>query len=74
MTTRALVHAVLDSAWGLSYTATDLAKLIERPLPSVSSLLKRMVDAGELRRRKGKGPRGGYGYYVAGTEAASVPR
>lgn len=35
------------------------------PKDSLSSLLKRMVDKGELFRVRGIGPRGGFGYWAA---------
>jgi hypothetical protein len=50
-------------------TATQLQKSLTSPtkpikLSSLSSLLKKMYDAGELRRVDDWGPRGGYGYQV----------
>lgn len=51
---------------GATYTATDLKHVLNADgtlkLSSLSSILKRMYDAGELLRFEGFGPRGGYGY------------
>lgn len=43
-------------------TATEIALYVGEKLSSVSSLLKRMVDEGQLERRRGMGPRDGFGY------------
>ena len=43
-------------------TATQLAKLIDRSPATVSSMLKKMHDAGLLDIAIGVGPRGGMGY------------
>jgi DNA-binding MarR family transcriptional regulator len=45
-------------------TATQLGKITGLKLESLSSVLKKMVDAGLLERVGGFGPRGGYGYTV----------
>ncbi len=42
--------------------ATITETLCNVKLDSVSSILKKMVDNGELVRVEGAGPRGGYGY------------
>ncbi len=57
-------------------TATTLCKFlnhISRPsrhvkLSTLSSLLTKMYDAGDLNRFKGAGPRDGFGYTLARTE------
>jgi hypothetical protein len=43
-------------------TATELSRLTKEKLSSVSSLLRKMVDRGELNFLEGFGPRGGAGY------------
>ena len=43
-------------------TATELARVTDTKLSSMSSALKRMADAGELYRYECFGPKGGYGY------------
>lgn len=45
-------------------TAAQISKQINYSQESVSSILKRMVDSGEIKRVKGFGPRGGFGYYA----------
>jgi len=57
---------VLDAFDGeqITMTATQLGKITGLKLESLSSVLKKMVDAGLLERVGGFGPRGGYGYTV----------
>lgn len=43
-------------------TATELARELNVSLSSLSSLLKKMYDAKQVRRVDDFGPRGGYGY------------
>jgi len=54
-------------------TATEMQKRIadgghQVRLSSLSSLLKKMVDNGELKRIENVGPRGGYGYALGTTD------
>jgi len=54
---------------GHPYTASEIWHALNLPehpikLSSLSGILKRMYDAGELRRIDEWGPRGGYGYEV----------
>lgn len=46
-------------------TATEIAKACGAWAPTVSSFLNKQVKAKELVRKKGIGPRGGYGYAKA---------
>jgi len=55
------------------YTAVEIKRMLDHSriihpqvvkLSSLSSVLKRMYDAGELERIDGVGPRGGFGYRV----------
>jgi len=45
-------------------TATKIAKHLDRPVSSVSSVLLKMTLDGRLRRKKGVGPLGGFGYNI----------
>ena len=58
-TVRELVWEYLETRPDRS--ATQLAKALNVPLATLSSVLKRAVDRGHLIRHKG-GPRGGYVY------------
>ena len=54
---------------GIPYTASEIHHVFVKDglrvsLASLSSTLKKMYDAGELRRVDDWGPRGGYGYQV----------
>jgi len=54
---------------GVPYTASEMCHVFNRDglkvkLASLSSVLRKMYDAGELRRVDDWGPRGGYGYQV----------
>ena len=48
--------------WG--FTATAMAKVLNVNPSSLSSLLKKMTDAGDVVRENGRGPRGGYMYWT----------
>jgi len=70
MTIRKRVLGLLRCA-GLYLTAAAIKQILDQgdtgpaiKLSSLSSVLKRMYDAGELERIEGFGPRGGYGYKV----------
>jgi DNA-binding transcriptional regulator GbsR (MarR family) len=45
-------------------TATEIACILDVKLASLSSVLRKMYDAGVLTRVDGYGLRGGYGYQV----------
>jgi len=54
---------------GQPYTATEIHRVFVKDgmkvtLASLSGTLRKMYDAGELRRVDDWGPRGGYGYQV----------
>jgi len=61
-----VIHVLLDSS--TPRTASDIYHVLNNSgyvkLSSLSGILKRMYDAGELRRVDEYGPRGGYGYLV----------
>jgi hypothetical protein len=48
---------------GFAKTAVGLSYELGLKTASLSSLLKKMCDEGQLARAKGYGPRGGYGYF-----------
>ena len=66
MTQRELALSWLQtySIYGGWLTATELSRLTGHKLSSLSSLLKKMCDEGDVIRKKGLGLRGGYGYRV----------
>jgi len=47
------------------HTASGLTKVLGGNISSISSMLMKLVDEGLLRRKKGIGPRGGYGYTLS---------
>lgn len=58
---------ISDLFWwnpGAKLTATRIAYEITARLDTVSSALTKMVDSGQLQRRNGGGPRGGYVYFM----------
>ncbi len=66
--TQQLLEAVKAEPWA---TATQIAKQLYNDRGTgnwgtVSSLLNRLTKRGLLSRVKGHGPRGGYGYAIAG--------
>lgn len=55
-----------------THTATQLSSILTEcghraKLSSLSSLLKKLTDSGELIRTENFGPRGGYGYSLRNT-------
>lgn len=64
LTMRESVLIYLSSSTSEPHTATQLAKILNVNLASLSSVLKKMTDDDELQRVDGHGPRGGYGYVV----------
>jgi len=45
-------------------SATELARVIGEHPSTASSILKRLTDQHVVRREKGEGPRGGFGYWL----------
>jgi DNA-binding MarR family transcriptional regulator len=45
-------------------TSWELSKILKENPSSISSILKRMTERGDVSREKGEGPRKGYGYYL----------
>ncbi len=63
---KSIRNSVIDLLHGLPpLTAIEIAGVLDEKLSSVSSVLKKMVDNKTLKRRKGVGPRGGYGYRLS---------
>ena len=70
VTTRERIAALLGFPTRPILTASQIRNVIndhsaadkQVRLSSVSSLLKKMVDTGEIERHENFGPRGGYGY------------
>lgn len=61
-TTKKLIREFLLSRYSMQYTATQIAKFIDKPLDNVSSLLKKLVTDNIVTRVDNFGPRGGNGY------------
>ncbi len=62
-TTRSSIMTMLGVGHNVM-TASEISRSLGIGLSSVSSLLRRMVAAGEILRVAGFGPRGGYGYLL----------
>lgn len=65
------IRFFLGGAWFKTYTAQEIRKHLglegrKDAGVHVSSILYKMTMRGELRRYPGKGPKGGYGYTMAG--------
>lgn len=63
MTIRAKINELFCTYPGAKMTATRIAYETGVRRDNVASVLVRMVDRGELQRRSGYGPRGGYAYF-----------
>lgn len=65
-----IIDALKECPWKQGATATQIRNHIyargwsDVKLSSLSSQLKKMVDAKEIKRREGVGQRGGYGYSI----------
>lgn len=71
MTIKQRVIGLLITTMKKPLTASEIKRFLDAKSPgmpiklsSLSGILKRMYDAGELHRIDGWGPRGGYGYRV----------
>lgn len=62
-TMRSRVLALLRYNLAHGLTAMEISKILQVKLSSVSSLLKKMCDKGELLRMNHCGPRGGHFYW-----------